>query len=59
MRDFSKISPDVWQSERFRALPSDEARYLFLYLMTTSEERQKWSFAQAFCGVLNPRRDSD
>ncbi len=28
MRDFSKVSPTVWQSERFNSLPSDDGRYV-------------------------------
>jgi hypothetical protein len=34
MRSFSKISPDLWDSERFTTLPSDDGRYLYLYLLT-------------------------
>ncbi len=38
MRDFSKISPAVWQSQRFNTLPSDDGRYLYLYLLTSSHQ---------------------
>lgn len=38
MRDFSKISPALWQSKRFNSLPSDDGRYLYLYLMTNSHQ---------------------
>lgn len=34
MRGFSKISPELWDSERFKTLPSDDGRYLYLYLLT-------------------------
>lgn len=34
MREFTKISPTIWQSRRFRSLRSDDDRYLFLYLLT-------------------------
>lgn len=34
MRGFSKISPELWDSERFNTLPSDDGRYLYLYLLT-------------------------
>lgn len=34
MRDFSKISPSVWKSKKFRALPDDSARLVYLYLLT-------------------------
>ena len=35
MRDFSKVSPSLWHSERFNGLPSDDARYAYLYLLTS------------------------
>ena len=38
MRDFSKISPAVWASERFNDLPSDDARYLYLFLLTSEHQ---------------------
>lgn len=38
MRDFSKISPAVWQSLRFNNLPSDGERLLYLYLLTSSHQ---------------------
>ena len=38
MRDFSKISPAVWQSKRFNTLPSDDGRYLYLYLLTCEHQ---------------------
>jgi hypothetical protein len=34
MRDFNKVSPALWQSSRFADLPSDDGRYLYLYLLT-------------------------
>ncbi len=34
MRDFNKVSPILWQSTRFQGLPSDDGRFLFLYLLT-------------------------
>lgn len=34
MRDYSKISPGVWHSQKFRKLPSMEARHVYLYLLT-------------------------
>ena len=34
MRDFSKVSPTVWRSKKFRGLPSLEARHVYLYLLT-------------------------
>ena len=38
MRDFSKISPAVWQSQRFNNLPSDDGRYLYLYFLTCEHQ---------------------
>ena len=38
MREFSKISPAVWGSERFNNLESDEARYLYLFLLTCEHQ---------------------
>ena len=38
MRDFSKISPALWQSKRFNTLPSDDGRYLYLYLLTNGHQ---------------------
>ena len=34
MREFAKISCSIWSSEKFRALSSDDARYLYFYLHT-------------------------
>jgi hypothetical protein len=38
MRDFSKVSPALWQSERFNGLPSDDGRYLYVYLLTNEHQ---------------------
>jgi hypothetical protein len=38
MRDFTKISPSVWRSQRFTELPTDDARYLYLYLLTCEHQ---------------------
>lgn len=38
MRDFSKISPAVWHSQRFNTLPSDDGRYLYLYFLTCEHQ---------------------
>jgi hypothetical protein len=34
MRDFSKVSPTVWRSKKFRSLSNIEARHVYLYLLT-------------------------
>jgi hypothetical protein len=38
MRDFSKVSPRLWQSDRFNSLASDDARLVFLYLLTNAHQ---------------------
>jgi len=38
MRVFSKISPAIWQSERFRSLPSQDGRFLFFYFLTSGHQ---------------------
>ena len=38
MRDYSKVSPAVWQSERFNSLPSDDGRFVYLYLLTNGHQ---------------------
>lgn len=34
MRDFSKVSPSVWRSKKFRKLADDTAKLVYLYLLT-------------------------
>lgn len=34
VREFSKVSPTVWRSKKFRGLPTMEARHVYLYLLT-------------------------
>lgn len=38
MRDWSKISPDVWSSKRFLSLASSDARLVHLYFLTCSHQ---------------------
>jgi hypothetical protein len=38
VRDFSKISPALWHSQRFNTLPSDDGRYLYLYFLTCAHQ---------------------
>jgi hypothetical protein len=38
MRDFSKVSPTLWHSERFNHLATDDARYAYLYLLTCEHQ---------------------
>jgi hypothetical protein len=44
MREFSKISPAVWGSERFNNLPSDDARFLYLFLLTCEHQTSAGAF---------------
>lgn len=34
MRDYSKVSPTVWRSKKFRSLPDVLSRHVYLYLLT-------------------------
>lgn len=43
-REFSKISPKVWRSQRFRSLESDDPRYLLIYLMTCQHQSSAGCF---------------
>ncbi|MER9412888.1 hypothetical protein [Mesorhizobium sp. M0589] len=43
-REFSKISPKVWRSKRFRRLPSDDARFLLLYILTSEHQTSAGCF---------------
>lgn len=38
MRDFSKVSPTLWHSDRFNGLPADDVRYTYLYLLTSEHQ---------------------
>ena len=38
MRDFSKVSPSLWHSERFNGLASDDARLAYLYMLTCQHQ---------------------
>lgn len=38
MREFSKVSPRVWRSERFMGLSSDDSKLLYLYLLTCEHQ---------------------
>jgi hypothetical protein len=37
-REYSKVSPRLWQSGRFSTLPSDDAKLAFLYLLTSEHQ---------------------
>ncbi|PAP96630.1 hypothetical protein [Mesorhizobium wenxiniae] len=43
-REFSKISPKVWRSKRFRALPVDDARYLLMFLLSSEHQTSAGCF---------------
>jgi len=38
MRRFTTVSPQVWTSQRFAALPNDTARMLYLYFLTSPHQ---------------------
>ena len=44
MRDFNKVSPTLWQSSRFIDLPSQDGRYLYLYLLTCPHQNSAGCF---------------
>lgn len=44
MRDFNKVSPTLWQSSRFADLPSDDGRFLYLYLLTCPHQNSAGCF---------------
>jgi hypothetical protein len=44
MRDFNKVSPSVWDSSRFRSLPDDDARYVYVYLLTSKHQNSAGAF---------------
>ena len=38
MRDYTKVSPSIWSSSRFRGLDSVHGRYAMLYLLTNAHQ---------------------
>ena len=38
MREFSKVSPKIWESNRFRSLADDSARLAYLYLLSNGHQ---------------------
>lgn len=44
MRDFTKVSPALWQSERFWSLPSDDGRFLLFYFLTSSHQNSAGAY---------------
>lgn len=45
MRKFSMVSPKLWDSPRFHALGSDDARYLYVYLLTCKHQTTAGAFS--------------
>lgn len=37
-RDFTKLSPRIWQSDKFRGLPDDATRLAYLYYLTSRHQ---------------------
>lgn len=48
MRDFNKVSTTLWRSKKFRALPDDQCRFVYLYILTCPHGNS------AGCFDLNP-----
>ena len=44
MRDFSKVSPKVWRSPRFRAMQDERAKLLYLYVLTCEHQSSAGCF---------------
>lgn len=43
-REFSKVSPLLWRSNRFRQLGADDAKLLYLFLMTCDHQTSAGGF---------------
>ena len=44
MRDYSKVSPKLWRSPRYRSLESGDARLLYLYFLTCEHQSSAGCF---------------
>lgn len=44
MRDFTKVSPKIWRNKSFKALPTDDARLLLIYFMTSEHQNSAGCF---------------
>lgn len=44
MREYSKVSPKLWRSKRFRLLATDDARMFYLYLLTCEHQTSAGCF---------------
>lgn len=45
MRDFTMVAPHVWRSPNFKHLKSDDAKYLFMYLLTNPHQNSAGVYA--------------
>lgn len=43
-REFTKVSPNVWRSNRFRKLPTSDAQLLYLYFLTCEHQNSAGCF---------------
>lgn len=43
-RDFTKVSPNLWRSARFRRLASSDAQLLYLYFLTCDHQNSSGCF---------------
>lgn len=46
-RDFSKVSPAIWRSKRFRALQNDRSRLLLFYYLTSQHQTSAGAYQLA------------
>ncbi|WP_394889541.1 hypothetical protein ACG873_30235 [Mesorhizobium sp. AaZ16] len=44
MREFSKVSPKLWRSARFRGLQTDDGRLFYLYLLSCEHQTSAGCF---------------
>lgn len=44
MREFSKISPSLWHSKRFKDLQSDDAKFAYLFLLTCEHQNSAGAY---------------
>lgn len=44
MREYSKVSPKLWRSKRYRGLPADDARMFYVYLLTCEHQTSAGCF---------------
>jgi hypothetical protein len=53
MRDFNKVNPMLWQAPWFKALPTDDAKVLYLYILTSMHQNSAGTYPlpEGYAGV--------